>query len=91
MKDSIDEKVFIIYQETTSSDHNYYGNIPKWNMLNAFIAKIPDFEFIINDEKANNLLMNANKDFGVYSLIRAKKIQILIKQPANQLHLYLIW
>ena len=61
-----DDKVFIIYQETTSAGHNYYGNIPKGSIPKVFIVKLPDFEIIKNDEKMDNLLMNTNEDLRTF-------------------------
>ena len=61
-----DDKVFIIYQETNSAGHNYYGNIPKGSIPKVFIVKLPDFEIIKNDEKMDNLLMNTNEDLRTF-------------------------
>ena len=60
------DKVFIIYEETTSSGHNNYGNIPKGSIPKAFIIKLPDFEIIKNDEKIDSLLMNTNEDLRTF-------------------------
>ena len=60
------DKVFIIYEETTSSGHNNYGNIPKGSIPKSFIIKLPDFEIIKNDEKIDSLLMNTNEDLRTF-------------------------
>ena len=60
------DKVFIIYEETTSSGHNNYGNIPKGSIPKVFIVKLPDFEIIKNDEKIDSLLMNTNEDLRTF-------------------------
>ena len=60
------DKVFIIYEETTSPGHNNYGNIPKGSIPKVFIVKLPDFEIIKNDEKMDSLLMNTNEDLRTF-------------------------
>ena len=61
------DKVIITYLGTTRSGHNYYGNIPMGSSPNIFVVKLPDFSFIINDEKMDDLLMNTNEDLRTFS------------------------
>ena len=60
------DKVFITYVETTRAGHNYYGNVPKGTVPNIFVIKLPDFEFIKNDEKVDDILMNTNEDLRTF-------------------------
>ena len=57
-----DDKVFITYLETNSKGHSYYGNIPKGSVPKVFVIKLPNFEYIKNDAKIDDLLMNTNED-----------------------------
>ena len=61
-----DDKVFITYLETSKSGHNYYGDVPKGTVPNIFVIKLPDFKFIKNDEKVDDLLMNTNEDLRTF-------------------------
>ena len=61
-----DGKVLITYLETTTVGHAYYGNIPKGSVPKIFVIKLPDFEFIKNDEKIDDLLMNTNEDLRTF-------------------------
>ena len=60
------DKVFITYIETDKAGHNYYGNVPKGTIPNIFVIKLPDLEFIKNDEKLDDLLMNTNEDLRTF-------------------------
>ena len=61
-----DDKVFITYLETNSKGHSYYGNIPKGSVPKVFVIKLPNFEYIKNDQKLDNLLMNTNEDLRTF-------------------------
>ena len=61
-----DDKVFITYLETNSKGHGYYGNIPKGSVPKVFVIKLPDFEYIKNDQKLDDLLMNTNEDLRTF-------------------------
>ena len=61
-----DDKVFITYLETNSKGHSYYGNIPKGSIPKVFVIKLPNFEYIKNDQKLDNLLMNTNEDLRTF-------------------------
>ena len=61
-----DGKVLITYLETTTVGHAYYDNIPKGSVPKIFVIKLPDFEFIKNDEKIDDLLMNTNEDLRTF-------------------------
>ena len=61
-----DDKVFITYLETNSKGHSYYGNIPKGSIPKVFVIKLPNFEYIRNDQKLDNLLMNTNEDLRTF-------------------------
>ena len=61
-----DDKILITYLETTTVGHAYYGNIPKGSVPKIFVIKLPDFEYIKNDEKIDDLLMNTNEDLRTF-------------------------
>ena len=61
-----DDKILITYLETTTVEHAYYGNIPKGSVPKIFVIKLPDFEYIKNDEKIDDLLMNTNEDLRTF-------------------------
>ena len=61
-----DDKVFITYHETNSKGHSYYGNIPKGSIPKVFVIKLPNFKYIKNDQKLDNLLMNTNEDLRTF-------------------------
>ena len=61
-----DDKILITYLEITTVGHAYYGNIPKGSVPKIFVIKLPDFEFIKNDEKIDDLLMNTNEDLRTF-------------------------
>ena len=61
-----DDKILITYLETTTVGHAYYGNIPKGIIPKIFVIKLPDFEYIKNDEKIDDLLMNTNEDLRTF-------------------------
>ena len=50
------DKVFIMYHETSISGHNYYGNVPRGTVPKIFVIRLPDFEFIRDDVKIDSLL-----------------------------------
>ena len=60
------DKVFIMYHETKTSGHNYYGNVPRGTVPKVFVIRLPDFEFIRDDVKIDSLLMNTNEDLRTF-------------------------
>ena len=62
-----EDKVFIIYSETTSSGGNSYGSVTKGTIPKLIILKLPDNEFVVNDVEKENLLMNTNEDLRTFS------------------------
>ena len=60
------DKVFIMYHETKTSGHNYYGNVPRGTVPKIFVIRLPDFEFIRDDVKIDSLLMNTNEDLRTF-------------------------
>ena len=71
-------KVFIIYSETTSSGGNSYGNVQKGTTPKLYIIKLPSKKFIVKDKTYDNLLMNTNED------LRTFENGVLIWATANK-------
>ena len=60
------DKIFIMYHETSTWGHNHYGNVPKGTIPKIFVVKLPDFEIIKKDEAIDNILMNTNEDLRTF-------------------------
>ena len=73
-----DDKVFIIYSETTKSGGNSYGTVHKGTTPKLYIIKLPGKDFLVNDEIYDKLLMNTNED------LRTFEDGVLIWATANK-------
>ena len=60
------DKVFIMYHNTSTWGHNHYGNVPRGTVPKIFVVKLPDFEFIKNDVAIDGILMNTNEDLRTF-------------------------
>ena len=72
------DKVFIIYSETTSSGGNGYGNVEKGTTPKLYVIKLPENKVIVEDKTYVNLLMNTNED------LRTFEDGVLIWATANK-------
>ena len=61
-----EDKVFIIYSETTSTGVNNYGNVAKGTIQKLYIIQLSDYSFVETDENNANLLMNTNEDLRTF-------------------------
>ena len=73
-----DDKVFIIYSETSYPGGNSYGNVQKGTTPKLYIIKLPGKDFLVNDETYDKLLMNTNED------LRTFEDGVLIWATANK-------
>ena len=62
-----EDKVFIIYSETTTSGGNSYGSVTKGTIPKLIFINILNNEFVVNDVEKDNLLMNTNEDLRTFS------------------------
>ena len=60
------DKVFIMYHETSTWGHNHYGNVPRGTVPKIFVVKLPAFEIIKNDITNDDILMNTNEDLRTF-------------------------
>ena len=61
-----DNLLVIIYAPTTLKGSNWYGDIPKGTIPKVFVIELPSFNFLKNDIKVDNLLMNTNEDLRTF-------------------------
>ena len=61
-----DDKVFIIYSETTKSGGNSYGNVQKGTTPKLYIIKPKEQQILVSDEIYEKLLMNTNEDLRTF-------------------------
>ena len=72
------DKIIIIYAETSNQGNNGYGNVAKGTVPRVFVIKIPDINIQINDVTYDKLLMNTNED------LRTFRDGVLIWGAANK-------
>ena len=62
------DKVYIIYAETTSSGGNHYGYVTQGTTPKVYIIGLSSdpIQFIATDESYDNLLMNTNEDLRTF-------------------------
>ena len=61
-----DDKIIIIYSETESYGHNWYGFIARGTIPKVFILSVSNMQIIINDKIYDKLLMNTNEDLRTF-------------------------
>ena len=73
------DKLFVMYFETTISGGGGYGNVPKGKTPKVYLFKLPSFETVgsISDIEIDGLLMNTNED------LRTFKDGVLIWATSN--------
>ena len=73
------DKLFVMYFETTISGGEGYGNVPKGKTPKVYLFKLPSFETVgsISDIEIDGLLMNTNED------LRTFKDGVLIWATSN--------
>ena len=61
-----DDKIFIIYSETSIEGHNRYGKVDKGTVPKVFVVKASDMTIQVNDATYSQLLMNTNEDLRTF-------------------------